>query len=61
MKNQHHKIPIEDSWDPRRRQELRDSLMINEDHTAMANLPMRAIHAEYKHFGLYSNRNNYRE
>lgn len=33
--------------DPRRRQELKDSNMVSEDHEAMANLPTRAIHREY--------------
>lgn len=36
-----------DNVDPRRRQELADSKMLNEDHTAMANLPRQAIHREY--------------
>ncbi len=33
--------------DSRRRQEVSEGGMINEDHRAMANLPERAIHAEY--------------
>lgn len=33
--------------DPRRRQELKDSQMIGEDHNAMANLPTEPIHREY--------------
>ncbi len=33
--------------DPRRRQELKDSKMIEPDHTAMANCPRQAIHHEW--------------
>ena len=33
--------------DPRRRQELTDARMIQEDHTAMANAPTRFIHEEF--------------
>lgn len=33
--------------DPRRRQEVADSGMIQEDHTQMANLPRQARHMEY--------------
>ena len=33
--------------DSRRRQEVAEGGMLNEDHTAMANLPTEAIHTEY--------------
>lgn len=33
--------------DPRRQQEMADSRMVQEDRTAMSNLPMNAIHREY--------------
>ena len=33
--------------DPRRRQELKDSNMISEDHGAIANLPRQFIQREY--------------
>lgn len=36
-----------DKVDPRRRQELKDSNMIHEDHKAMSNMPTKAIHREY--------------
>lgn len=35
--------------DPRRKQELKDSRMVQEDHNAMANLSPRFIHREFKH------------
>jgi hypothetical protein len=40
--------------DPRRRQEVADSGMIQEDHTQMANLPRQARHFEYPKAGYYS-------
>lgn len=40
--------------DPRRRQEVADSGMIREDHTAMANLSRTAIHHEWPQAGYYS-------
>jgi|SRR5579872_4108582 hypothetical protein len=40
--------------DPRRRQEVADSGMVQEDHTQIANLSSRPIHTEYKRFGFYS-------
>lgn len=39
--------------DPRRRQEVADGGLIQEDHTQMANLPRRAIHHEYPKAGYY--------
>ena len=36
-----------DHIDPRRRQEMQDSRMIQEDHKAVANLSPRFIHQEY--------------
>jgi hypothetical protein len=33
--------------DPRRKQELTDSRMVQEDHNAMANLSSRFIHREF--------------
>ncbi|HZW61475.1 MAG TPA: hypothetical protein VFF04_04590 [Candidatus Babeliales bacterium] len=36
-----------DNVDPRRRQELKDSRMIQEDPRQMANLPAQPIHREY--------------
>jgi hypothetical protein len=36
-----------DNVDPRRKQELKDSRMISEDHNAMANLSPRFIHREF--------------
>ncbi len=41
--------------DYRRRQELADGNMIQEDHNAMANLPMQSRHYEYKKAHYYSN------
>jgi len=40
--------------DPRRRQEVADSGMIQEDHTQMANLPRQARHFEYPKSEYYS-------
>jgi hypothetical protein len=40
--------------DPRRRQEVADSGMVQEDHTQIANLSSRPVHIEYKRFGFYS-------
>jgi hypothetical protein len=40
--------------DPRRRQEVADSGMVQEDHTQIANLSGTPIHHEYKRFGFYS-------
>lgn len=40
--------------DPRRRQEVADAGMIQEDHNAIANLSPRAIHREYPKAGYYS-------
>jgi hypothetical protein len=40
--------------DPRRRREVADSGMVQEDPNAIANLPTRAIHHEYSRFGFYS-------
>lgn len=34
--------------DPRRRKEVSDSRMIQEDHTAMANLPKEGFQKEFK-------------
>jgi hypothetical protein len=44
-----------DSKDPRRRLERRDFHMINEDHSAIANLPRKAQHHEMPpdHKGIY--------
>jgi|SRR6266850_2814374 len=39
--------------DPRRRQELADGGMVQEDHRAMANLPREEIHHEYPQAGYY--------
>lgn len=39
--------------DPRRRLERRDFHMINEDHSAMANLPKKAQHHEFPKEGGY--------
>ena len=36
-----------DNIDPRRRQEVADSRMLQEDHAAMANCPTRPIHREF--------------
>jgi len=36
-----------DKMDPRRRRELEDSMMISEDHSAMANLPQNVMMKEY--------------
>lgn len=36
-----------DTIDPRRRQEVADSRMIQEDHNAMANLSERVVYHEY--------------
>lgn len=33
--------------DPLRRREVGDGGMVREDHNAMANLPMQAVHTEY--------------
>lgn len=33
--------------DPRRRQEVADSRLVSEDHSAMANLPQRPVYHEY--------------
>lgn len=33
--------------DPRRRQEKKDSRMVQEDHSKVANLPDRALHHEF--------------
>lgn len=49
-----------DQVDPRRRQELKDSRMVQEDHSAVANLPTRFIHQEFnsdrfmEHIGQYN-------
>lgn len=40
--------------DPRRRQELADGGIVQEDMNAMANLPRQAIHHEYPQAGYYS-------
>lgn len=46
--------------DPRRKQELADSRMIQEDHNALANLSPRFIHREFnpdkyvEHFDMYN-------
>ena len=40
--------------DPRRRKEVADSGMVQEDHMAVANLSPRAIHTQYPRFGYYS-------
>ena len=37
--------------DPRRRQELEDSMMISEDHTQIANLPQQVMMKEYPKVG----------
>lgn len=40
--------------DPRRRREVADSGMVQEDRTAIANLSSTPIHREYTRFGFYS-------
>ncbi len=40
--------------DPRRRQEVADGGLVQEDHTQIANLPRQAIHHEYPQAGYYS-------
>lgn len=40
--------------DPRRRREVADAGMVQEDPNAIANLPTRPIHREYTRFGFYS-------
>lgn len=40
--------------DPRRRREVADSGMVQEDHNAVANLSNTPIHREYVRFGYYS-------
>lgn len=40
--------------DPRRRREVADSGMVQEDHNAVANLSPVPIHREYTRFGYYS-------
>lgn len=40
--------------DPRRRREVADSGMVQEDHNAIANLSPIPIHREYTRFGFYS-------
>ena len=40
--------------DPRRRQEVADSGMVQEDPNAIANLSGTPIHREYTRFGFYS-------
>lgn len=40
--------------DPRRRREVADSGMVQEDHNAVANLSPIPIHREYTRFGFYS-------
>jgi hypothetical protein len=40
--------------DPRRRQEVADGGMIREQHSAMANLPLKAQHHEYPQAGYYA-------
>lgn len=46
--------PMRDTFygiiNPRRKQEVADSRMIQEDHAAMANLSPRAIHREFDAF-----------
>ena len=37
--------------DPRRRQEMMDGMMINEDHRAIANLPQHVVMREYPKAG----------
>lgn len=45
--------------DPRRKPELIDSMLINEDHTAMANLPRMAQNHEFpKNYTPYFSFNN---
>jgi len=45
--------------DPRRMPELIDSMLLNEDHTAMANLPRRAQNHEFpKNYTPYFSFNN---
>lgn len=41
--------------DPRRRQEMADSHMVEEDDKAMANLSPQPIHKEYPRISWYSN------
>lgn len=49
--------------DPRRKQELKDSRMVNEDHNALANLSPRFIHREFnpdtfvEHLDMYNQDN----
>lgn len=40
--------------DPRRRKELADGGIVQEDHNAMANLSPRFIHQEYPRFSFFS-------
>jgi len=47
------KIRSEHRMDPRRHQERVDFMMINEDHSAMANLPRKAQHHEFPKDGGY--------
>lgn len=42
-----------DNEDPRRNQERRDFNMISEDHSAIANLPVKAQHHEFPKAGGY--------
>lgn len=37
-----------DTVDPRRKKEVMDSRMIQEDHSAPSNLPLRGFQAEFK-------------
>jgi hypothetical protein len=53
------RVKVEDSplyagIDPRRRREVADSGMVQEDQNAVANLPSTPIHQEYVRFGFYS-------
>jgi hypothetical protein len=41
--------------DPRRRGEVADAGMVQEDQSAMSNLPMDFVHTEYPTFSFYSN------
>ena len=47
---------LEHYKDPRRARERRDSRLINEDHTQMANLPRQAIHHEFPEYSYISSR-----
>lgn len=51
---QREESPLYAGIDPRRRQEVADAGMVQEDPNAIANLSPKAIHHEYTRFGFYS-------